>query len=395
MKHSNKQPRQATWRHGAQGGLIGGLMVVSFAVVASQCIQIDSFPKVADYYKQYQDYKDQYEKLSDWADRVDTGNLAGLLPESIQGAAAAIENRHEIADDFYQEALGGLGGSSASPSDYAEASVKEVGGLTRPNWGQSDGSARSSSAGAGSLQQCYQLEMGAGIGYMAQTGSTDSRSDLCSAEGHRQLANQSVRPGRGGAGIAPNTAQAAEVTRSVMSNEYPMLDVIRGDLAWYRDNPEYHEPFRYARENLDITVEEAAQHSASLQRVGAIMAGRGFAAYGYEATRANDTLRATERQMDSATLIANLNLAYDGMARYATTFPKVASMRDSLLDIDTGMIDEANEAERYRIGIELSSMESEMSMLLTESRQRGERLSGALFSGYLRDDGHVVSGDEL
>lgn len=397
--------KKASWREFAQGGLIGGVMILSFAAVAKTCIQIDAAPKVADYYNQYRDYRDQYNRLMEWKDRVDAQGLQALLPQNIQNAPAQLQRRIEVAKDLYG---GSILNEAMSIGGYEGAAMDKVGTLSRPYWqGAGTGDRTGSGSGLGGAgaggtgsglthndpQLCFQLEMGAHIGLMAEQGGGNSLASRCDAQGRQELANLSVMPGRDGAGLAPNTAQASEVTRAVMHNEYAMLDVIRGDLAWLRDNQEYHVPYRYPRERFDFDVEEIASHSAALQRVAGIMAGRGFAAYGYEPVRLGRTgLADTEHAAEAANILARLNLAYDGMARYATVYPRIANVRDGLLDVDTSMIDSANEAERYGIGLQLKAMEGVLTTMQVESQQREERLMGAYLAEHIVSQGEGLRG---
>lgn len=355
---------------------MGGVLVASFAAVATTCLQIDSAPKVADYYDQYRDYRDQYNRLMEWKDRIDASSLLELLPEGLQDSITLVKNRSQIAESIYADIASGL---PTTPGGYGVVAVRQVGPLTRPYWPEE---ATGGSVVKNDPQLCFQLDMGAHIGLMAETGRQNTLSRQCDSEGRQALANLSVRPSRDGAGLAPNTAQASEVTRSVMHNEFAMLDVARGDLAWLRDNTQHHTPYRYPRERFDIEVGEAAKHSAGLQRVAGIMAGRGFAAYGYEPVRLQRAgLADTGHAMNAANVLSRLNLAYDGIARYATVYPRLANIRDGLLDVDTNLIDGANEAERYGIGLQLMSMKGVLSMLRLESRQREERLMGGYLAG--------------
>lgn len=387
MKQSKSPSKRATWREYTQGGLVGSLLAVSFYAAASTCMQIDSVPKVADYYDQYRDYRDQFNELKKWQERVDPGALLSILPEGLQSAASQIEGRYKEADRLYGELYEGL---ELVQGEFASAAMSQIGSLSRPDW------SNGVTAPDNSLQLCRQLDMGAGIGWVAKTGKDNDFSRRCGTEGYQKLADKTVRPSRAGSGVAPNTAQAADVTRAVMSNEFSMLDVVRGDLAWLRDNPEYQKPFRYPRETLEIPIEETARRSSSLQRVGAIMAGRGFAANDYHILKpGKDTLAEEEAAYQSATLLGHLNLAYDGMARYATAYPRIAAMRDALLDVDADTIDSANEAERYGIGLHLQTMEGEASALRSESRQIDERLMGVLLSGKLSGEAGDLMGDRL
>lgn len=384
MKASNGPVKQAGWREYSQGGVVAGLMVVSLYAVASNCVQIDAAPKVADYYNQYRDYRDQYNQVVDWKDRVDTSGLMALMPEGMQGASDLLEERYQAANGFYEAYQNGLEGVQG---EHAIASMRQQGPLTRAEW------ANGVNAPNDDPKLCYQLDMGADIGLMAQTGEPNTLSQRCGPEGRQALANHSVRPSRDGSGMAPNTAQATEVTRAVMGGEFSMLDVVRGDLAWLRDNPEYHTPFRYPRESFDISPEEAARHSAALQRVGGIMAGRGFAAFGYEPLRLEQSgLVDTESAYGATTLLARLNLVYDGMGRYATAYPRVAGLRDTLLDFDSNMIDAANEGERHGIDLQLRALEGDLSALRVESRQREERLMGTLLSEYVSEQSTGLRG---
>lgn len=373
MKVSKPARRKAGWREYIQGGVVGGVLSVSAVALASQCIQIDSAPKVADYYNQYKDYRDQYERLMEWRDRIDTGGLAGLFPQGVQGLTSAVGELATEAGGFYGDHSEGL---TSVLGGHEISAVRHAGPLARRDWSDADG------ASMNDPQLCFQMDMGGHLGYLAQTGQQSPLASQCGEEGRRALAGVSVRPSRDGAGIAPNTAQAAEVSRAVMTGEFAMLDVVRGDLAWLRDNPTYHYPYRYPRMQFDIPLDEVAEHSASMQRVAGIMAGRGFAAHGFRRLReGGESLVDLEHESAAVSTLARLSLAYDGLARYTTTQPRIANVRDGLLDIDTPMIDSANEAERYGIGLQLNAMGGVVSSLRVESQQREERLLGTLLAG--------------
>src|SRR5690554_5644727 len=204
---SKQERREAGWREFAQGGVASGLAIVSLVAVASTCIQIDTAPKVADYYNQYRDYRDQYERLSEWRERIEVGGFSQLMPDGLQGATAMLEERYRAAEALYEPYLDGL---QQVQGEHAAASIRRQGSLSRPDWG----SAPNPDVPANDPKPCFQIDAGADNGHKARTGEPNDLAAQCGAEARQALANQSVRPSRDGGGIAPNTAQASEVSRS-------------------------------------------------------------------------------------------------------------------------------------------------------------------------------------
>lgn len=375
MKKNNQSNATETMKYVIQGGVVGCLVLAASAFAAS-CMQIDAYPKVADYYNQYKDYRNQYEQLMGWKDSIDISNLQSLLPEELQSVTAMIEDRKALVNEAYKEYQSVLQSGAAG---YGEVALGQIGGsLERPDFA-------SSPSTTDKTKLCYQIDMGAAMGFMAQTGRTNRLADQCGPADRQNIANRSIRPSNGGAGMAPNTAQATEPTRAVLQDEYSLLDVVRGDLAWIRDNPSYWAPFRYDRAELSVGQDEVARHSNSLQRVGAIMAGRGLAASGYGAELDNPrNMAEQEAQLKAAQLLGRLGMAYDGLARYATVYPRIAQMRDQILDIDSNTIETSNEGERYGISVQLTGMQSELAIMRNEAMQRQERLYGVLLSDAIR-----------
>jgi hypothetical protein len=283
--------------------------------------------------------------------------------------------------EVYQSTEAGMPGGMASNRNYPRQALAKTGSLSMEGYEQG--------SDANSVRHCWQTTMGAGINTQnPDSGQHQAPGQGCGAGTGKELTMLSVQPAHGESGLAPNTAMAVEATRAILTGEFPMLTVIRGDLAWLRDNPEALTPMRMPRNNMAPSTEQLSELSNQQQRVGAILAYRGLGAMDFDFNRPDPaTVRGQEDQAKLARTLAQLAYLYDSLAQYPLSYAGMMPIRETLTHKFTAdTIDGASEGSRYALGVRLAGLEAHLDTLVLESRGRQERLQGMLLSDYQQDD---------
>lgn len=354
----------------AQGLLFSGVLAAG-AVWASACTQIDAFKKIADYKRQYQQYKDQAEQLLNLANTDVLDQFKDLMGSEMDKRLGQIKREGEV---FFDTAYspGELTGSGTIKSG---AAIRTLGGGFGQPASVGGGGA---GLGGGALKHCWKSQ------YIA----TPAQS-ACGQGEEAQLAGMSIKPGTDGEVIQPNSEMEAEITRAILDNDAPMLDVMRSDLAWLRDNPEVWQPMRVSDEAESLSLEKVGRITKDQMRLGAILAARGLPMVDYDirsfdAAEAH-TLAATERAQLNAQATASISYIASAFGGYTTTMASIVPMKAALRDIEAGDIEGANSGDRKAMMQQFSKMASKVDVLGTESRQRHEQLMGVWLAGKARD----------
>lgn len=358
--------RKSALRYFLQGVAIPVGLGTATVVIAAACVQIDAFRKIADYRAVYEDYRNQTEQLKSLSDTELIDKFGGLVGLDIQGYRESVEG---MASDFLESAYGtALDGST----DAGAAAIEQVGGL-----------ARTASSGAdNALSKCWRQQYGsASIDRGSQpVDEIIPESGECQSKA-ADLDALSIAKGDGEGTLRPNTALETEVTRSIYYDDYPVLTVLRADLAWVRDNPQAWYPMRYTPDTLELDPEDIGKQSRQQQRIAAFLAGRGLSYVGdRQFAEQGERLSWYEDTVDASQALGTLSMIYDSFAAYPTSYLDLLPAKQALQDVTPSEIDEAQEGDRKALLSHYASLQSSVNIIKDESDMRYERLLGVWVS---------------
>jgi len=350
-----KQPKM---RNFLQGIALGGGVVVAGLVVASACTQIDAYKKIVDYKRQYEDYKDQTAQL----DQMANAEKINIF-ESVMGGA--MDNRL----NYISASSPGFFEANYAPSELENGRVRSGAGLRQLGTFNRE-------AGGTSLQACWKSLYGSQLEFSDTGGSVNLGSE-CAGEDQQRLAALSIQPGTTENIVTVNTETETEITRGLYFNEFPMLDVIRADLAWLRDREDLWTPFRFPHDRKAVSLDEVSVWSQEQQRLGAILASRGLQFVDYSSVpEGTGRLQDNERVIEAAQGIGTVSAILSAFGSYPATMASVAPIKAAIQDVTAESIDQANDGDRQAMLLKFAQLNSEINLLLQESNQRYERLQG-------------------
>lgn len=330
-----------------KGAIMGSLLVAAYAV-ADHCTQIDAYAKVADYYERYVEYKQQIDQWKDLAAQT-VSDITGIA-DNVRGAL------DETKASFEQDWAGIKGLYDPGQFRIHDATLEVVGELNREHPARD------------ALEQCWRQQLGADFSSSAKC-SPDSQEA-------RKLRAVAIQPSTVDGGVRPNTAMTVEAMRAVTYGDWPILDLLRSDLAWIRDNDRYRAPFNYPATATAISAAEVQQRVSDMQRVASILYARG--AGSEKPVPANKGLARNEFDAMTASRMGLGAMASDAMSEYAAVYPEALLLRQSISSMASDEIDRATEAQRYAMRLQASTIESRLDLMIQESRLRQEGLDAAL-----------------
>ena len=342
-------------------GVVISVGIFSAAFVLAQCTQIDAFRKIADYRAMYEDYRNQALQLKSLADTELVDQFNQLIGVDFSAFRSQVE----------QAALGSLrnvyGDIDVEESDPESIAINRVGGLHRVADSNSD-----------VLSQCWRQRYGsASIERGAHPVAHIIPRDGYCHDVQEQLNTMSVQQGPHSGTLRPNTALETEVTRSIYYGDYPLLTVLRADLAWIRDHPETWFPMRYPPSTIELGVGEVSRASSDQQRVAAFLSGRGLNFVSdRRLSNDGDTLRWYEDTVSASQALATLGMVYESFAAYPTNYLDLVPVKRALSSVSPNDIDNAQEGDRKAMMRHFEGLQSTVELVSNESNMRSERLLG-------------------
>jgi hypothetical protein len=356
-----------------QGALIAGGIFAS-GIVLAKCIQIDAYKKIVDYKRQYEDYKDQTQQLLSMSDSEKINVFLDVMGGDMD---ANLNHISEERDTFFENIYTGeeLQGGAVSEG----AALRKVGSLKKEEYSASGGVAAGGGASSDdSLASCWLAGYGAGINFV---------DDACSGEARDELAALSIKPAPNSKIVRPNTEIESEVTRALYFNEYPVLDVLRADLAWLRDNPEIWTPLRIPSDKKTLTLQETAHYVQDQQRLGAVLIARGLPFVDYDNYRTIDNSIASQEGMLRASRgQAVVSYVLDAFGSYPASMATITPIKAAIRGVTAEDVDNAKDGDRKAMMLKFTQLESELGALQQESSQRYERLMGVWLAARAQSD---------
>lgn len=344
-------------------GLSVPVGLLTATVVIAACTQIDAFRKIADYRAMYEDYRNQMLQLKSLSDTELVNHFGSLVGVDIN------EYRAELDRHASNILAGAYGRDLGDGSNASESALERVGQLHRDASNVND-----------ALSECWRQQYGS-----ASIGGGESQAiipDSATCRNNAASLNAlSLAPGNEEGTVRPNTALETEVSRSLYYDDYPVLTVLRSDLAWLRDNPQAWHPMRFTPDTVTLSIEQIGEESRNQQRIAAILAGRGLSYIGDgRLEEQGERLSWYEDTVAASQALSTLGLIYESFAAYPTNYLNLLPAKQALQDLSPEDIDDAQEGDRRALLGHYESLQSTVDIIKDESDMRFERLLGVWVS---------------